>query len=759
MPLLTHDETAAASMARARTVVVADRPASSPTGGGPPEGPDGAKSPKSPWKRVRRWLWIVLGLAVIGPLLAFAIGWLIFPVPTAADSTAAIQTATFTFKDGSPIAVIRPQDANGNAINRSIVTLDKVPVPVRQAVMAAEDRTFYSNPGFDILGIGRAVFNQLTGGVGGGSTITQQYVKNATGQNQATLLRKYREVVISVKISKEQTKDQILENYLNTIYFGRGAYGIQAASQAYFGKNVGDLTVAQGAFLAGTIQSPSSTDVARSQARFNYVLDQMVQAGWITPAQRAQQIYPTLTKASAATGGVPGDDRYHIYEKAKQELQAVGITDDEITTEGLTVTTTIDPRNQKAAVDAVNQTMDGQKPNLRTALTAVDPTTGAIVAYYGGSNGLGTDYADGNIGRQPGSSFKPFVLAAALQANKGIGLGSMYDGSSGQTFPGLSRPIVNSDGDSCAMCNVKTAMTKSINTVFYRMAVDIGPQNVIDAAHQAGIPASQLTRPASGGIALGDQEVHPLDMASAYGTFAADGVHRDPYLVSKVVASDGRVLFDRATTPTGSQNAMPQQVACNVTNSMTDVASSSRISPPGIGEVAAKTGTVQLTGSNNQNKDTWTVGYTPTLSTAVWVGSDNSDPVQTKSGSPAYGRTLAGPIWQNFMSDYLKAAKQTDLPFSACEPMGTPIAAPTPTYTQAPPADQNQNGQNGNIYCDPNSGVCYNPDGSEVSGTGGGNGGGGNGNGGNGNGNGNGGGGNGGGGNGGGGNGGGGNGG
>ena len=721
MPLLTHDETGAASVARARAVPVAGRSPSPRSGGTPPKGPD---RPKSTWKRVRRWLWILLGLAVVGPLLAFAVGWMLFKVPTAADDTAAIQTATFTFKDGSPVAVVRPQDANGNIINRSIVTLDKVPMQVRQAVMAAEDRTFYSNPGFDILGIGRAVFSQLTGGVGGGSTITQQYVKNATGQDQATLLRKYKEVVISVKISKEQTKDQILENYLNTIYFGRGAYGIQAASQAYFGKDVGDLTLSQGAFLAGTIQSPANKDVARSQARWTYVLDQMAQTGWITPAQRSQQVYPTLTKQTAVTGGVPGDDRYHIYEKAKQELLAVGITDDQIATEGLTVTTTIDPANQKAAVDAVNQTMKGQPQNLRTALASVDPTTGAIVAYYGGPTGPGNDYADStndprNPGRQPGSSFKPFVLAAALQADPKIGLGSTYDGSPNQVIAG--QPVTNSDGDSCASCNLKIAMTKSINTIFYQVGVQIGPQKVIDAAHQAGIPGDLLGRPVTGGIALGDQEVHPLDMASAYGTFAADGVHHDPYLVSRVEASDGRVLFDRGTTPTATQQAMSQQVACNVTSSMTDVASTSRISPAGIGAVAAKTGTVQL-GKTTNNKDTWTVGFTPTLSTAVWVGSDNSDAIKTKSGSAAYGRTLAGPIWQDFTSAYLKAAKQTDLPFSACEPMGTPIAAPTPTYSQPPPTgqqgdqNQNQNGGGGRTYYDPSTGITYNPDGSIRSG-------------------------------------------
>jgi membrane peptidoglycan carboxypeptidase len=661
MPLLTHDETGAASVARARAVAVAERPASAAPA--PARPARTAKKPRTTWQRVRRWLWLLLALIVIGPLVAFFIGWLIFKVPTS-DDTALTQTATFTFSDGAPLATVKPAN-----VNRVKVTLDKVPEQVRQAVLAAEDRSFYSNPGFDITGIARAIFSQLTGGVGGGSTITQQYVKNATGQDQATLWRKYKEVVISVKISKEQTKDEILENYLNTIYFGRGAYGIQAASKAYFDKDVGQLTLSEGAMLAGTIQSPSNTDVDRSKVRWTYVIDQMTQAGWITPAQQAKQVYPTLLRQAPATLGLPGDDRYHIYERAVQELAANGITSDQISTQGLTITTTVDGLKQKQLVDDVNATMSKQLGNLRAAAVSIDPRTGAVVAYYGGTNGLGQDYAGESV-LQPGSAFKPFVLSAALQSGKDIGLGSVYDGSSGQVFAG--QKVNNSDGVSCGQCTVKTAMTQSINTVFYKMGIEVGPSRVVDAAHQAGIPADRLTRQVDGGIALGDQEVHPIDMASAYATFAADGMFREPFIVQKVVASDGRVLIDRAgSAPTGDQ-AVPRQVARNVTESMLDVAGSSSIPLSGGRPVAAKTGTVQL-GKTNDNKDTWTVGYTPQLSTAVWVGTDNNDPVRTKAGRPAYGRTIAGVIWQDFMNDALKG---TDVEqFSDFVPMGAPPAA------------------------------------------------------------------------------------
>lgn len=648
----------------------------------------------------------MLGTLVVIPLLAFVVGWMIFKVPAIGDD-GIVQTATYTFAGGEPIAVVRPKDGNDNNINRNIVTIDKVPQQVRQAVLAAEDHTFYSNPGFDALGIARAVYNQLTGGTGGGSTITQQYVKVSTGQDQASLWRKYKEVILSIKISKEQTKDQILENYLNTVYFGRGAYGIQAASQAYFGKDVGQLSITEGAMLAGMIQSPSALDpvknLAGTKIRWSYTLDQMQTANFITPAQRAQQVFPAdvLPQAPLA-GGVPDDDRYHIFERAEAEMKQYNITQDEIDTGGLTVTTTIDANRQKAAVDAVNKVMKGQPANLRTALVSVDPRTGAIQAYYGGSNGPGIDYAGDAVTRPPGSTFKPFVVAAALQSPNApnFGLGTQYAGTSPMVIAGTK--VANSDGDSCDQCSVMSAMTKSTNTVFYQIAVQVGATTVAQTAHKAGIPSNLLPDP-TGGISLGDKPVHVIDMAAAYGTFAADGQQFTPHIVQKVTAADGRVLLDRGTEPVAVQPAFSQQVARNVTESMLDVATSSGFALSGGRIAAAKTGTNQL-GDTRDNRDAWTVGYTPSLSTAVWVGTDKSDPIRTKSGAVVYGRTLPGPIWQQFMNTALKGTDKDE--FSSFQPMGTPAfanndssgygnsyAAATPT---ASPDANGNNGDNGN---------------------------------------------------------------
>jgi membrane peptidoglycan carboxypeptidase len=641
-------------------------------------------------RRASRIVLIGLLVSILTPALAFIVGWLAFSVPSPAVVAAARkQVTTILASDGkSEIGRYVPEEGN-----RIVVSLSQVPIHVQNAVLAVEDRSFRSNPGFDIGAIARAVGDQLTGGSGGGSTITQQYIKVVTGHDEYSLLRKFREVIVASKITKRQSKDQILQDYLNAIYFGRGAYGIQAASQTYFGKDVQNLTVSEAAVLAGLIRSPSSldpaTDLPAAQARWNLVLDGMVGQGWLTPADRAVQAYPktlALSPASQALG-VPTDDRAHVVDRVLEELASQGITRAQLAVGGGRILTTIDPRAQQLVRDAVRAELRGQPSNLHSSLVAVDPRSGAVIAYYGGSEGNGFDLA-GGLAWSPGSAFKPFTMLAALE--RGIGMYSVYDGKSPLLIGG--RSYANSESRNYPKLTLKQAMTQSVNTAFVRLARDVGAQAIRDAAIQAGIPEEingkrALAEPDSGepglGITLGQYPVHTIDMASAYGTFAADGVRHQPFFVREYDNSEGSVKYQHIDEP---QPAFDQgdptrnaQLARNVTATLTDVARSSQIPVAGGRQVAAKTGTHQL-GDTGHNAAAWTIGYSPSISTAVWVGDPANSAIKNASGADIFGRGLPGEIWQRFMNSYLQGSPREVFPPFAL--IGPP--PPTRATTQSP---------------------------------------------------------------------------
>ncbi len=652
--------------ARSRRERMADRRKTRPPV--PRPAPAENRPPRSRAERIRRLLLALFILfGVVPALLSVLAYWSAeIPDPSAVQTN---QIATILAADGSTvIAKVVPPDGN-----RMPVPLSDVPQPVRDAVLSAEDRNFYTNPGYSTSGFLRAVRDNLLGkdNAGGGSTITQQYVKNAFLGSERTVTRKMRELIIAAKMARQWSKDDILAAYLNTIYYGRGSYGIAAAAKVYFDKQVNQLTLAEGAVLAALIRTPSildpETHLAELKARWRYVLDGMVEMGVLAPGDRDATTFPLIIPLTQ----IPDDDVARgpeglIRNQVVRELRDSGISERDLNKGALQITTTIDARAQQAVLGAVRDRLGAQPPELRAAVVSIDPRSGAVRAYFGGYDGIGFDFAQAPL--QTGSAFKVFAAIAAQQQS--IPLSRVLD-SSPVTDRGTR--ITNVDGESCGKCTMAEALKRSLNTSFYRLTMTMfdGPQAIADAAHAAGIPeelpgvAGKTLSEDGGkplnGIVLGQYVVRPIDMASAYATLGAAGVHHQPYFVQRVVTGDGRVLLDRGGDPdqqVGEQlpegkQRIPRKIAENTTEAMLPIAAYSnghalKNNRPS----AAKTGTTQL-GESDSNKDAWMIGFTPSLSTAVWIGTERSQPIRTARGADIYGSGLPADIWKQVMDDAL----------------------------------------------------------------------------------------------------------
>ncbi|MCB0930841.1 MAG: penicillin-binding protein [Mycobacterium sp.] len=654
-------------------------PPSAPPPSAPPQPPDQRSEPEHRavaesgfshrlrgWG-ARQWLAAAAIVLFVLPILTFGLSYLLVSVPKPGDIRTN-QVSTIYASDGSELAKIVPPEGN-----REDVDLNQVPVHVRSAVLAAEDRDFYTNPGFSITGFARAVRNNLFGGdLQGGSTITQQYVKNALVGDQRSglggLIRKAKELVISTKMSQEWSKDEVLQAYLNIIYFGRSAYGISAASNAYFAKPVDQLTISEGALLAALIQRPSTLDPAKNleaaTARWNWVLDGMVTTGALSKEERSQQVFPQTVSPDLARNEnlTTGPNGLIERQVIKELLDLFNIDQQSLNTQGLEITTTIDMQAQKAADDAVATYLDGQMPEMRAAVVSIDPRTGGVKAYYGGSDAAGFDFAQ--AGLPTGSSFKVFALIAALE--QGMGLGYQVDSSPLKIDDKLT--INNSEGESCGTCSIAEALKRSLNTSYYRLMLKLrnGPEDVADAAHRAGVAESfpgvehtlsedGMGGPPSAGIVLGQYETRVIDMASAYATIADSGVYHRPHFVQKVVNAQGEVLFDKSAEENPGEQRIEKAVADNVIAAMEPIAGySNGHTLAGGRPSAAKTGTHQL-GDTGANRDAWMVGFTPQLSTAVWVGTVKGDiPLVNSWGGAVYGAGLPADIWKATMDGALQ---------------------------------------------------------------------------------------------------------
>jgi membrane peptidoglycan carboxypeptidase len=667
-----------------------------------------------------------VGVFFLVVFLLGVVGYLMTDLPKPGGTN---QASSIRYADGSEIGRV-------GAENRKSVSLNDVSDPAQKAVLAAEDRGFYSEPGISPRGIFRALVANLRGGgvQQGGSTITQQYAKNAYLSHERTFTRKVKEFFISLKLAHKLSKDQILENYLNTIYFGRGAAGIEVAANTYFNKHAKDLTIAEGAVLAASIRSPAAYDPSRhstrAEDRWKYVLDGMVKKGWLSEEERAKQTYPKVLEPGKG-GGARTNDRSgpngFIIDQVEEELAEHGFTEDRLAQGGYIVQTTIRKQAQDAAIEAMKvipEPKPGEEAPVQGALVAVVPGTGEVYAYYGGRNGnKGFDYASSGIGVQPGSSFKPYTLAAAL--DQGIGLGTKVDGSSPQQFPG--KLVHNDEGDPpLGMIDLVKATELSVNTAYYNLAKKVGPENIAELAHRAGIPENvKLYREADGrpnlGITLGEYEVHVIDQAVGYATFANGGVAAKPFFVKAVRDRDRNVVYGVKQV---NNRAFGEDVAADATYAMQEVVKS------GTGRRAQLDGrpAAGKTGTTSKNTNAWFCGFTPQLSAAVWVGREKGQPLKGVLGSERgiYGGTVPAGIWKQFMEGALEGqdVKQfppranvgknasigdsgrtfsprpsssgspspSPLPSAVLSPLPTPAASqqpsPEPSPSEQPPASQ-----------------------------------------------------------------------
>ena len=609
--------------------------------------------------RKRHWIrnTILIAGGVIAVCIIAFIG-IVFLTPVPTPNELATSQATIVYWNDGTTELGRLGDST-----RRSVTLKDIPEQTQKAVLAAEDRTFYEHGGISPLGIGRAVINNLTGGsMQGGSTITQQYAKNAFLTQERAISRKLMEAILAFKLETVVSKDKILEDYLNTIYFGRGAYGIDAAARAYFNVPASELTLAQSAMLASIIKSPGGLapeeNLSGLQARWTYVLDAMVQQGWISQAEASDATFPEITKLKATNrlGGQTG----YLLNAVTDQMRTIGFTDAEIQSGGLRITSTFSQVAEKAAIKAVRKA--GPQSNtdgLRIGLAAVQPGTGEVVAMYGGR-----DYIEDQINNatqqfaQAGSTFKPFALAAAVDQQ--VSLASTYDGSSPQTIKGYT--LTNYGDKSYGYISLLKATENSVNTAYVNLEDQIGVDSVADAALRAGIPEDtpgmnldnlDLT------FVLGTASPSGLNVANAYATFAASGIRATPTVVKKVMGSNGGVLYEYSPDLTSQFTA---DTANTVSYALSQVVTNgTAFAAQALGRPAAA-----KTGTTDGNKSAWFAGYTPQLATAVLMAKEVDGVPVSLSGTGGLGTVTGGSfpaaIWTAFMKAALEGSPVAEFP-------------------------------------------------------------------------------------------------
>jgi penicillin-binding protein 1A len=552
-------------------------------------------------------------------------------------------------------------DAKGGQIaelykgeNRVHVSLNRVADVLEQAVIATEDRKFYEHSGIDPVGTARAFVNDVRGGeLQGGSTITQQLVKNTYLTSERSLSRKFKEAILAVKVEQEFDKREILERYLNTIYFGRGAYGIEKAAELYFNTTAAQLNLEQAALLAGLIRAPEAADPLRHEAeamrRRSLVLDAMVRSDDIEPAEAREAKAKPIGAAGPRDPNQSLTGRNAYFAAMVQDWTVKQFGEKLALTGGLRVDTTLDPDLQAAAEDSIKAILD--RPDDPDAALVSMNNDGAVVALIGGKDfqasqvnlAIDNNKARGEPNRpQVGSTFKPIVLAAALE--RGIPLSKTYPGPPTMEvrFPGHTPYLArNYENSGYGELDLTQATASSVNTIYEQLAVDTGLDRIEDTARDLGIESPFDVVPA---MPLGTANISPLEMLRAYMTFANRGRRPEPYYVKRVTDAEGKVIYEADVK---RESVYPQDYADIVNHALTQVIERGTGTAAKIGRDAAG-----KTGTTDDYADAWFVGYTPRIGTAVWMGypDGTKDKMTNVHGIRVAGGTLPTRIWQRFMS-------------------------------------------------------------------------------------------------------------